>query len=81
VKKVYSSHHVIPRSRQRKGMVVEKVVDLPKLFHASWHVLFLNLHGKEIEDFIKIINKRMESQETITPKEITELRESLKKGR
>jgi hypothetical protein len=78
LKKVYSEHHTVPRSRKKNS---EKVVALPKLFHTSWHVLFLNLYGGEIEEFVRIINKKMENQDTITPKEIADLRERLKGGK
>jgi hypothetical protein len=80
VKKIYSEHHVVPRSRWKKNRNNEKVVSLPKLFHTSWHILFLNLHGRETEEFIRIINQKMENQDTISPNEIAALREKLKKG-
>ncbi len=77
MKKVYSKHHVVPTSRNKDS---KKVTELPKLFHASWHVLFENLYDKEIEVFIRIINDRMKKQEVITAKELSALKQKIKKG-
>jgi hypothetical protein len=74
-----SVHHVIPRSRIRKGMVIEKEIELPKLFHASWHIVFDNLYDDEAVEFIRVVNKLMKIRESLTTHELNTLREQIKK--
>jgi hypothetical protein len=75
LKKVYSGHHVVPRSRDASS---ERVVELPKLFHTALHVVFENLYGQEMITFIQVLNAKMERQETITPKELNLLRQMIR---
>jgi hypothetical protein len=77
LKKVYSEHHVIPRSR---GGEKEKIVLLPKLFHTGWHIVFGNLYGKEIEIFIKEVNHLLKIKDTISAHELEQLRNRIKRG-
>ena len=70
MKKKYSEHHTIPRSRGGKT----ETVFLPKLFHASWHVIFGNLYGDEIVLFIKAVNLLMKTKTYISANELEILR-------
>lgn len=51
----YDNHHVTPSSRDDRPSIYryDQVVELPKKFHAAWHVLFLNLYGREILIFLE----------------------------
>ncbi len=77
-KRVYSSHHVRPRSRKETKLPLDKEINLPKLFHSSWHFVFGNLFGREVELFVQEVNKIMDEQETITPKQLEDLRNEIK---
>ncbi len=50
----YDCHHVLPRSRDPRNEYFkdDQIVELPKKFHAAWHVLFANLYGDEIILFL-----------------------------
>lgn len=75
MKKVYSNHHVVPRSRDASS---HRTVELPKLFHTALHIIFENLHGQEMILFMQILNTKMEKQEIITPKELSLLRQMIR---
>ena len=69
-------HHIVPRSRERNGNVVE----VPERFHVAWHIIFENLYGKECIEFIELVNKMMEmDSEKITSRNLTETREKIRK--
>jgi hypothetical protein len=74
LKKVVSSHHVVPSSRSKFG----KEVLLPKKFHSAWHTLFGNLYGREVELFIQEVNDLMDEKEEITSRELSKIREEIK---
>lgn len=76
MKKLYSEHHTVPRSR---GGEKERTVYLPKLFHTSLHVVFGNLYGDEFVVFIKAINVLMEKRTTITANDLEVLRTEIKR--
>lgn len=78
MKKVYSEHHVIPRSR---GGEKYRTVLLPKLFHTAWHVVFGNLKREEILAFTAKVLSLMEVKETISAHELEQLRTKLKGGK
>ena len=52
---VYDNHHVRPSSRDNRPKICkyDQIVELPEKFHASWHILFLNLYGKEVILFLE----------------------------
>ncbi len=53
----YDKHHVIPSSRDDRPAIckLDQVVHLPEKFHAAWHGVFSNLHGKETIIFLEKI--------------------------
>ncbi len=74
MKKEYSNHHARPQSRFTGG----NEVLLPKKFHSAWHLLFGNMCGREIELFIKEVNKLMLIKDKITAGELEEIRKEVK---
>ena len=58
-KHINNHHHTIPRSR---GGRQENTVEMPKDFHAAWHIVFGNLYGKECIEFIGMVNRMMEGE-------------------
>ncbi len=54
-------------------------VKSPKAFSDSWNLLFGDLRGKEIEKYIKSINKMMEIKKEISWEDILNLRDEIKK--
>ena len=78
MKKLYSEHHVIPRSR---GGEKYRTVLLPKLFHTAWHIVFGNLKREEILAFTARILSMMEKQHKITAGELEQIRTNLKEGK
>lgn len=77
MKKVYSNHHAVPRSRDSKS---KRTVALPKLFHASLHVVFGNLYGDEFIYFMRGLNKLLETKETVSANDLEKLRNRIKAG-
>ena len=73
----YTIHHITPKSRLRKGQK-EQTVQLPKLFHSAWHLLFDNLYGQEIIEFIIEFQQKMRCQLLITEVEIMLLQQNIK---
>ena len=69
-----SNHHNIPSSRSKFG----KEVKLPDKFHKSWHILFGNLYGREIELFIEEVNDLMDELDEITNRDLAKIRERIK---
>ena len=70
-----NKHHIIPRSRRHNS---RKTVGLPKGFHTGLHIVFGNLYGEEMIEFIKELNRLMEVKYFISGKELEELREQIK---
>ena len=75
MKKPYSEHHILPRSRDATS---KKTVNLPKLFHVSFHFVFGNLYGEELVVFIKTLNNLLEIRETITANDLEFIRNKIK---
>ena len=73
-----SNHHIVPRSR---GGGPGDIVSLPRKFHKGWHILFSNLYGEECVKFIRLLNKKMKNQSSISGREIEDLRRLVKRGR
>jgi ABC-type phosphate transport system auxiliary subunit len=69
-----SSHHVIPSSCSKFG----REVILPKKFHSSWHSIFGNLYGREIELFVEEVNSLMDELDEITNQDLAKIRERIK---
>ena len=70
-----NQHHLTPRSRNHNS---RKTVGLPKGFHTGLHIVFGNLFGQEMVDFIKELNLMMENHDKITGKDLEALRDKVK---
>ena len=76
--KKVSNHHIVPRSR---GGGLGDIVVLPSGFHKSFHSVFGNLYDEELVRFIRLLNKKMKSQSSISGRELEDLRHFVKRGR
>ncbi|MGM0439274.1 MAG: hypothetical protein ACQEP3_02485 [Patescibacteria group bacterium] len=64
---IYDDHHVRPTSRDPRPDYCknDQEVQLPKVFHASWHIMFLNLFGNEVIIFLQRFFRTLEKGEKI----------------
>jgi len=68
-----SKHHIRPRSRGGKGVVL-----IPSSFHEAWHELFDNMTNSEINIFVEKLTTMMPKRKEIDYKEIYNLRKKIK---
>ncbi len=79
----YNNHHVVPRSRDSRlpELKDDQVVKVPEIFHRAWHILFLNLYGKEIISFLeRVLFFVQRRKEIITHYILQQMIETMVKG-